>query len=111
MQNKSDQFTIAEQNFADFCKALAHPARLVILKVLAETKGCICGDLVGKLPLSQSTVSQHLRTLKKAGLIQGEIDGPRVNYCLNKKNFRKFHTQMKAFFAEIENAWIKTDCC
>lgn len=111
MLNKSDQFTLAEQSLADFSKALSHPARLAILKVLAETKGCICGDLVDKLPLAQSTVSQHLRALKEAGLIQGEIDGPRINYCINKKNFREFHAQMKAFFEGIEDAWIKADCC
>lgn len=79
---------------AEWCKALAHPARIAILRTLASRGECICGALVIDLPLAQSTVSQHLKALKKAGLIQGEIDGPRSKYCVNRRNFERF---IKAF--------------
>jgi len=68
---------------ADLAKALGHPARLRILEILSHTPGCICGDIVDRLPLAQATVSQHLKELKRAGLIQGEIAGTRTCYCLN----------------------------
>lgn len=68
---------------ADLAKALAHPGRLRILEILAREKACICGDIVEKLPFSQSTVSQHLKELKRVGLITGEISGPRTCYCLD----------------------------
>ena len=94
---KTEAFEIQEQQLAKIAKALAHPARLSILKLLFEKGLCICGDIVEELPLSQSTVSQHLKELKSAGLITGEIDGPRVSYCIDidkwnqaKKYFRDF---------------------
>ena len=71
------------EELARLAWAIAHPARLQILRVLTERCGCICGELVGELALAQSTVSQHLKVLKEAGLVQGEIDGPRVCYCVN----------------------------
>lgn len=80
---KTELFTQDEVQLAALAKALAHPARIAILKVLAEQKTCICGTIVDALPLSQATVSQHLRELKAAGLIQGEVDGPRICYCIN----------------------------
>nr|WP_245595922.1 metalloregulator ArsR/SmtB family transcription factor [Gloeobacter kilaueensis] len=72
----------AEQDLATLCKALGHPIRVRILKILAARRSCVCGDLVEMLPIAQSTVSEHLRILKQAGLIQGEVDGPRVCYCI-----------------------------
>ncbi len=71
----------AEAN-ARLAKALGHPARVAILRLLVRTEGCIVGDIVDELPLAQSTVSQHLKTLKEAGLIRGDVDGPRVCYCV-----------------------------
>ncbi|MCB1182798.1 winged helix-turn-helix transcriptional regulator [bacterium] len=68
---------------ADTAKALAHPARLRILQILAATPGCMCGDIVEQLPLAQATVSQHLKELRRVGLIQGEISGPRRCYCID----------------------------
>jgi len=68
---------------AALAKALAHPARVAIVRLLVARGECICGDIVGELPLAQATVSQHLKVLKQAGLIRGEIDGPRVCYCIN----------------------------
>ena len=70
-------------------KALAHPARAAILRMLLRDGGCICGDIVDRLPLAQSTVSQHLKVLKQAGLLQGEIDGPRVCYCASPETVRR----------------------
>lgn len=91
---RKEDFPDKDLQLADWCKALAHPARVAILKNLAARKECICGDLVLDLPLAQSTVSQHLKALKEAGLVQGEVDGPRSKYCVHRKNFGKF---MKAF--------------
>lgn len=79
-----------EQELADLCKALGHPARIRIMRTLLEQTSCICGDIADKIPLAQSTVSQHLKHLKDAGLIQGEIDGPRVCYCIDDQRFKRF---------------------
>lgn len=78
-----------EQELADLAKALGHPARVRILRILAERNACVCGDIVEMLPLAQSTVSQHLKQLKEAGLIQGEIDGPRVCYCVDATRMKR----------------------
>jgi ArsR family transcriptional regulator len=72
----------ADEELATYAKALGHPARVRILRILAQQNECICGEMVALLPLAQSTVSQHLKVLKDAGLVQGEIDGPRVRYCI-----------------------------
>ena len=69
--------------------ALAHPARVRIIRLLLSKTSCVCGEIVDEMTLAQSTVSQHLKILKETGLVQGEIDGPRVCYCINQKNFRK----------------------
>lgn len=81
--SKASVFSDDEVEIAKIAKALSHPARIAILQFLANCQSCICGDIVAELPLSQSTVSQHLKELKNAGLIKGEIDGPRVCYCLD----------------------------
>lgn len=70
-------------------KALGHPARVRILRILSRRDSCICGDIVEELPLAQSTVSQHLKVLKDAGLIRGEVDGPRVCYCIEPHGLRR----------------------
>ena len=72
-----------DDELAKLCWAIAHPARVRILRILLAQKACICGELVEQLPLAQSTVSQHLKILKEAGLVQGEIDGPKICYCVN----------------------------
>ena len=74
---------------ARLAKAIAHPARVAILKLLIARGECVCGAIVDELPLAQSTVSQHLKVLKEAGLVQGEIDGPRVCYCVNPAGVRR----------------------
>jgi ArsR family transcriptional regulator len=78
------------ERLAQLCKALAHPVRLQILDYLRSVEACVCGDIVNLLPLAQSTVSQHLKVLKDAGLVEGEIDGPRTCYCLNRRAVEEF---------------------
>jgi len=80
---KTEVFGPTEVQLAAYAKALAHPARIAILRELARRGTCICGEIVAVLPLAQSTVSQHLKALKEAGLIQGEVEGPKSCYCLN----------------------------
>ena len=79
----------ADDELADLAKALGHPARVKILRLLATKNSCVCGDIVDELPLAQSTVSQHLKVLKDAGLIRGEITGPRTCYCLEPRTLRR----------------------
>jgi ArsR family transcriptional regulator, arsenate/arsenite/antimonite-responsive transcriptional repressor len=79
----------ADEELALLCKAVGHPARVQILRLLVRRDACICGDIVDELPLAQSTVSQHLKVLKDAGLIRGDIDGPRVCYCVEPHVLRR----------------------
>ncbi len=79
----------ADEELANLAKALGHPARVQIMRLLVRRNACICGDIVDELPLAQSTVSQHLKVLKEAGLIRGEIDGPRVCYCVEPRALRR----------------------
>lgn len=79
----------ADEELAAFAKALGHPARVKILRILVAREACVCGDLVDELPLAQSTVSQHLKVLKEVGLIRGEVDGPRVCYCVEPRALRR----------------------
>jgi ArsR family transcriptional regulator len=99
--HKKEEFGKKEQDLANFAKAIAHPARIAILKVLAQKEECICGEIVEILPLAQSTVSQHLKALQQAGLIQGTIDGPRSCYCINWKIFSKFCDQFTNSFSKL----------
>jgi len=106
---KLEEFTIRDNRVARYAKALGHPARVAILKFLIANKSCICGDIVDQLPLSQSTVSQHLKELKEAGLIQGEIEGKRVCYCIDPKEWER----AKRSLAELMDSMnpIDTKCC
>lgn len=79
----------ADEELASLAKALGHPARVRIMRLLTHRSACICGDIVGELDLAQSTVSQHLKVLKEAGLIRGEVDGPRVCYCAEPHALRR----------------------
>ena len=107
---KTEEFTRQEQQLAGLAKALSHPARIAILKVLAKQNECICGKIVEVLPLAQSTVSQHLKELKNAGLIDGTIDGPKSCYCINWKAFEKFKTEFNSLFSllKVQN---EKSCC
>lgn len=79
----------ADEELAELAKALGHPARVQILRILVRKEACICGEIVDELPLAQSTVSQHLKILKDAGLIRGDVDGPRVCYCIEPRALRR----------------------
>ncbi len=79
----------ADDELAVLAKALGHPARVQIVRLLVRREACVCGDIVDELPLAQSTVSQHLKVLKDAGLIRGEIDGPRICYCVEPRTLRR----------------------
>jgi DNA-binding transcriptional ArsR family regulator len=94
---KKNNFPVKDIQLADWCKALSHPARITILRILASKCECMCTELVLDLPLAQSTVSQHLKALKEVGLIQGEVDGPKTKYCMHKKNIDKFFKLMDQF--------------
>lgn len=99
--SKKNKFSEQDTTLAHFAKAISHPARVAILKLLAARESCICGEIVDELPLSQSTVSQHLKALKDAGLIQGEIDGPKICYCLDKQGISKLQKLLPQFVTRI----------
>ena len=88
-------YSATDEELAALCKALAHPARVGILKILMD-RACICGEIVQVMHLAQSTVSEHLRILKQAGLVQGDIDGPRVCYCINPKMLNRLKELIEA---------------
>jgi DNA-binding transcriptional ArsR family regulator len=106
--NKAEEFSVKDNRVAKYAKALSHPARVAILKFLSKQKSCICGDIVNELPLSQSTVSQHLKELKAAGLIKGVIEGASVCYCIDLKSWDKAKETMNDLFKSCN---IKDECC
>src|SRR5450755_1984496 len=104
---KTEEFTKAQNDLALLTKALGHPARIAILQFLVKTKSCVCGDIVDELPLSQSTVSQHLIELKKAGLIKGDIDGASVCYCIDEKEWKNAQASINQLF----DSYKGSNCC
>lgn len=100
--SKTELFDEALQEKANLFKALAHPARLQILQFLAETKNCISGDISDELPLSRTTVNQHLKELKDAGLIRGHVEGVKMNYCLNSDKVKEMKNLLTSFLEEIQ---------
>lgn len=105
--SKTEDFTKAQNELAALAKALGHPARIAILQFLIKTKVCVCGDIVDELPLSQSTVSQHLKELKNAGLIKGNVDGPNVCYCIDEKMWIK----AKKMIGDLFESYQGQNCC
>ena len=99
--SKKQEFTEEDTWLADISKALSHPARIRILKILSSMNVCMCGDIVDLLPLSQSTVSQHLKELKRVGLIKGEIEGPKVCYCVNEQILSKAKKEIDELFKAL----------
>ena len=99
---KTENFEVSMQELAAFARVLSHPARLAILKFLASSKHCISGDISDIIPLSRSTVSQHLKELKKAGLIQGNVEGTRINNCLKKESIDHMIDQFSDLFNTIK---------
>ena len=108
--HKKEEFTQKEQDLAAFAKAMSHPARIAILKILAQRNECVCGEIVEVLPLAQSTVSQHLKELKNAGLINGTVEGPRSCYCINWKAFEKLNNEFSFLFSNLKENGTNT-CC
>ncbi len=105
---KSAEFSAKDNKVAAYAKALAHPARVAILRLLLKKQTCICGDIVDELPLSQSTVSQHLRELKDAGLIKGDVEGVKVCYCIDEKEWEQAKNQLSAL---LNTPVLKSNCC
>jgi ArsR family transcriptional regulator len=107
--NKNTKYSKSVTALAKYTKAMGHPARIEILNLLIKKQSCICGDIVDDLPLSQSTVSQHLKELKEAGLIKGNIDGASVCYCIDEKEWIKAQALLNVLFEKIEVKSAK--CC
>jgi DNA-binding transcriptional ArsR family regulator len=100
--HKKNEFGRRKQQLAQYAKAISHPARIAILRKLAEDKKCICGELVEVLPLSQSTVSQHLKELKNAGLIRGTVKGPKSIYTINQPALDQFRDEFKRLMSNLK---------
>ena len=103
--SKKELFTSSQNNIAKLAKAIAHPARIAILEHLIKSNACVCGDLVDVLPLSQSTISQHLKELKNAEIIHGNISGTSVCYCINPKVWQDAKLVLSDFFKDLDG------CC
>ena len=103
--SKDTLFRKTDVDLANLAKAIAHPARIAILRILVKRNSCVCGDLVDELPLAQSTISQHLKALKNAGLIKGEVDGPSVCYCIDVQNWNEMTSKLFKFIQKDIN------CC
>lgn len=104
---KNKQYTTEQEQIARFAKALGHPARMAILNFLTRQESCYFGDIHEELPIAKATVSQHLKELKDAGLIQGEIETPKVKYCINRENWELARKLFTGFFNECKC----TSCC
>ncbi|MCE2849171.1 MAG: ArsR/SmtB family transcription factor [bacterium] len=107
--NKNHAFDTDENTLAKYAKAIAHPARIAILNLLVKSQACVCGDIVDEIPLSQSTVSQHLKALKEAGLIKGEIEGTSVCYCIDAVEWEKARNMLNKLFEQSAMPSLK--CC
>ena len=106
---KTDHFTDRQNRLATVAKALGHPARMAIIDHLLKVNACICNDLVAELPLAQATVSQHLKELKAAGLIKGEVEGNSICYCIDAAAWAAFREELDSIFTKIDSN-IQT-CC
>lgn len=105
---KTEIFTEKQNKLATMMKALAHPARIAIIQHLIKLNACFCGDLVGEFGLAQATISQHLKELKNAGLIQGTIEGTSVCYCINEKVWKQYKKEFESFFVAYDT---NDHCC
>jgi DNA-binding transcriptional ArsR family regulator len=106
---KTEHFTDKQNAISTLAKALGHPARVAIIDYLLKVDACICGDIVNELPLAQPTVSQHLKELKNAGLIKGEIEGNTVCYCIDEKALDKLQSYFASISTKLEKK--KKNCC
>lgn len=105
---KSEIFTKEQNQLSTLLKAMAHPARIAILQRILTSNTCVCGDLVEELGLAQATISQHLKELKNAGIIQGTIEGVSVCYCINPETWELLETQIGTFLKSYKGA---ANCC
>lgn len=105
---KTEIFTPEQNRLASLLKAMAHPARIAILQQIISANACICGDLVEELGLAQATISQHLKELKNAGIIQGAIEGVSICYCINPETWKLLESQIGDFFKLYTGA---ANCC
>lgn len=105
---KTTDYTQQEMSIAKYAKAFSHPARVAILNLLLKKQACVCGDIVDELPLSQSTVSQHLKELKEVGLIKGDIEGASVCYCIDEQAWNTAKKQLNQLF---DNVNVSSKCC
>ena len=105
----SKDYSVRQEQLARFAKAMGHPARIAILQFLAKQDTCYFGDIHDELPIAKATVSQHLKELKDAGLIQGEIETPKVKYCIVRENW-EYASELFAEFFRTE-IWKNKDCC
>ena len=105
---KTTDYTQQEMSIAKYAKALSHPARVAIVNLLLKKQACVCGDIVDELPLSQSTVSQHLKELKEVGLIKGDIEGASVCYCIDEQAWNTAKKQLNQLF---DNVNVSSKCC
>lgn len=107
--SKTTLFTVEQNEIAAMAKAIAHPARIAILQYLVKKNACICGDLVEELGLAQATTSQHLKELKRAGIIQGNISGASICYCIDPNIWNKYRDLFSSFFGKVD--LNGADCC
>ena len=105
---KTEHFTEEQNDIATLLKALANPARIAIVEYLLSVDSCICNDIVAELPLAQATVSQHLKELKNADIIQGTIEGKSICYCINPETFKKLEHFIGQIFHKIDQ---QNNCC
>ena len=105
---KTEHFNTRQNAIALLTKALGHPARIAIMEYLMKVDTCICGDIVNELPLAQPTISQHLKELKNAGLIKGNVEGNAICYCIDEKAISKLQTYFTRIAAKLEK---KNNCC
>ena len=106
---KTDHFTEKQNELATLAKAIGHPARVAIIDYLLKVDTCICGDIVNELPLAQPTISQHLKELKNAGIIKGNIEGNAICYCIDEKVFARLQSFFNNIAAKLEKK--KNNCC
>jgi DNA-binding transcriptional ArsR family regulator len=103
--SKTEQFSAAQNELAQFAKAFSHPARIAILQSLSERGTCVCGEIVSVVGLAQATVSQHLKAMKDLGLIKGRVEGKSTCYCIDREAFLAFRNKMNQLFSSI------SECC
>jgi ArsR family transcriptional regulator, arsenate/arsenite/antimonite-responsive transcriptional repressor len=105
--SKADNFTVEQNDLANIARVLGHPARIAILQHLLKVKACVCGSIVDKIPLAQPTVSQHLKELRNAGIIKGNIEGNAICYCINEVTWER----NKKLLLQLFDSYIPNDKC